>query len=166
MFSYQCSACGELHEGVPSYAAMAPLSYEHVPESERAARCQLGSDDCVIDGSSFFVRGCIEIAVEGEEEPFVWGVWVSLSAASYQAWLDAYDLDKRAHIGPFFGWLNTSLAPYPDLGNFKTHVHLRDNGLRPIIELDHTERALSIEQRKGISRARLAEILTLMRHGR
>lgn len=166
MFSFQCTACGEIHEGIPSYAAAAPLSYALVPENERAARCELGSDHCVIDGTSFYVRGCIDIPVEGEDEPFSWGVWVSLSEASYKAWADAYDLEQRAHIGPFFGWLNTSLEPYPLTQAIKTHVHLRDDGMRPYIELEHTGYLLSVEQREGISRARLAEILTLMQHGR
>lgn len=165
MFSFQCTACGEIHEGIPSYVAAAPLSYAYVPDKERDTRCELGSDHCVIDGTSFYVRGCIEIPVEGEDEPFSWGVWVSLSQASYQAWMDTYDLEQRAHIGPFFGWLNSSLAPYQLTQPTKTHVHLRNHGVRPYIELEHTDYLLSVEQRHGISRARLAEILTLMQHG-
>lgn len=165
MFSYQCTACDEVHEGIPSYAAMAPLSYEQIPESERAERAVLGSDDCMIDDATYFVRCCIDIPVEGEAQPFIWGVWVSLSKASFMEWGSSFELKQRAHVGPFFGWLNTDLMLYPSTVNLKTRVHLRDGFARPSIELEQDGHPLAIEQRDGISRARLAEILTFMRHG-
>ena len=65
---------------MPSFGAAAPLNYYQIPVEEREARCALGSDDCVIDGNFFFVRGCIEIPVHGQDEAFNWGVWVSLRA--------------------------------------------------------------------------------------
>lgn len=68
---------------MPSFGAHAPLSYYEVPAEDREKRCHLGTDDCVIDDEFFFVRGCLEIPVIGEVEPFSWGVWVSLSEASY-----------------------------------------------------------------------------------
>ena len=164
MFSFKCSACDEVHEGMPSFGAHAPLSYFDVDESERAARCDLGSDDCVIDGEMFFVRGCIEIPVHGEEEPFSWGVWVSLSEANHLEWKKCFDLAQRSHIGPFFGWLNAWLAPYPSTVNLKTKVHFRDGGIRPLIELEPTEHPLALEQRNGITVERVAEIYSLIMH--
>lgn len=150
---------------MPTFDASAPLSYFAVPEDEREQRCSLGSDDCVIDEKWFFVRGCIEIPVHGEEEPFVWGVWVSLSEASFLQWVEYFDVEKRSHIGPFFGWLNTGLEPYPDTVNLKTQVHLRDGGIRPYIELEPTGHPLAVEQREGISTQRVAEIYAKIMHG-
>ncbi len=162
---FMCSFCGESHDGVPSFAADAPLSYHDIPPAQRAERCDLGSDDCVIDGEHFFVRGCIEIPVHGEAEPLSWGVWVSLSQASHLQWIGSFDLQRRSHIGPFFGWLNARLEPYPDTTNLKTSVHLRDAGIRPLIELEPTEHPLSREQREGISPERAAEIYRRVVHG-
>jgi hypothetical protein len=79
MFSFKCASCGEVHEGMPSFGAHAPLTYYDVPQEEREHRCDLGSDDCVVDEEFFFVRGCIEIPVIGETEPFSWGVVKTLS---------------------------------------------------------------------------------------
>lgn len=93
MFAFKCTSCDEIHEGMPGFAAHAPLAFYDVPEEERERRCDLGSDDCVIDEAFFFVRGCIEIPVVGEPEPFSWGVWVSLSEASFVEWLRCYDLE-------------------------------------------------------------------------
>ncbi len=163
-FEFKCVRCGQIHRGMPAFGADHPLSYFAVPENERAHRRVAGSDDCIIDGKWYFVRGCLEIPVHGAEESFEWGVWVSLSEASYRQWRDCFGQSKRSHIGPFFGWLNTWLKPYPDTVNLKTMAHLRDNGIRPRIELEPTEHPLAVEQREGISPERLAEIYALMMH--
>jgi hypothetical protein len=149
---------------MPTFGAEAPLSYYAIPEAERERRCDLGTDDCVIDGNSFFVRGCIEIPVHGEGEPFVWGVWVSLSEESFREWVGAFEMEKRSHLGPYFGWLDAWLKPYPNTINLKTMVHLRDHGLRPYIELEPTDHPLAVQQRKGITLERLAEIYSMMVH--
>lgn len=163
-FRFDCRSCGQVHEGMPGFGAEAPLSYFAVPKAERERRCRLGKDDCVIDEKEYFVRGCIELRVHGESDPFIWGVWVSLSEKSYKAWNESYSLDHRSHIGPFFGWLNAWLKPYPDTTDLKTYVHLRDHGTRPYIELEPTDHPLSVEQREGITVERVSEIYALMVH--
>ena len=164
-FQFTCTSCGEIHSGMPAFSAEAPLSYYALPEAERGVRCELGSDDCVIDGELFFVRGCIEVPVHGENEPFSWGVWVSLSRASYEKWCAVFSVEKRDHVGPFFGWLNASLKLYPTGESIKTRVHLRNNGIRPYLELEPTDFLLAVEQREGIPRERAAEIYEAMVHG-
>ena len=67
-------------------------------------------------------------------------------------------MPKRSHIGPFFGWLSAELPLYPSTENLKARVHLRDNGVRPYVELEPTEHPLAIEQRNGITVDRVAEI--------
>ena len=162
---YTCVTCGQTHEGVPSLGASAPLYYYSVPEADRAARCQLDSDTCVVDREFFFVRGCLEVPILNESEPFVWGVWASLSQPNYERFLELYNEEHRSHEGPFFGWLSASLRGYPDTENLKTMVHLRDHGLRPYIELEPTEHPLAVEQKSGISAERVAELLSLYLHG-
>jgi hypothetical protein len=164
VFTFKCSSCDETHVGMPTFGADRPLSYFAVPESERESRCDVGSDDCVIDSESFFVRGCIEIPVLGYPDPFVWGVWVSLSKDSFDNWVGVFSQCQRSHVGPFFGWLNAWLKPYPDTVNLKTRVHLRNNGTRPLIELEPTDHPLAVEQRTGISVKRVAEIYSIMMH--
>lgn len=149
---------------MPTFGAAAPLSYYAISEGERELRCDLGSDDCVIDEEFFFVRGCIEVPVHGYSEPFVWGVWASLSEENFRTWVQVFGENHRSHIGPFFGWLDAWLKPYPDTMNLKTMVHLRDDGIRPYIALEPTEHPLAVEQRSGISVDRVAEIFSIMVH--
>jgi hypothetical protein len=164
-FEFTCSCCGEVHRGMPAFSARAPVSYYAIPEEERASRCKLGTDDCIIDGDKFFILGCIEVPVHGEDEPFSWGVWVSLSQTSYEQWRSCLGKKKRSHMGPFFGWLNAVLKPYPTEDDIKTRVHLRDDGIRPYIELEPTDFPLSVEQREGISPERAARLYEIMVHG-
>ena len=158
MFRFKCTSCDQWHEGMPTFGADAPWHYYGVPPEERERRCSLGSDDCVIDDEYFFVRGCVDIPVIGETEQFSWGVWVSLSEDSFLQYARHFDEPKRSHVGPFFAWLSAELSVYPSTLNLKTRVHLRDNGIRPYIELQPTDHPLALEQKNGISVARLAEI--------
>jgi hypothetical protein len=163
-FEFTCATCGEIHLGMPSFGAEAPLSYFDIPENTRKTRCVLESDSCVIDNTSYFVYGLIEIPVHGEEDAFAWGVWVSLSESSFQQWRDCFHSKNRSQIGPFFGWLNAWLSPYPRTVNLKARIHLRDDGVRPYIELEPTDHPLAIEQRLGISVERVAEIYAQIMH--
>ncbi len=164
-FEFQCTSCGETHRGMPALAADAPGSYCAAPEAERAKRCRLDNDDCIIDEKWYFVRGLIEVPVIGVEEAFAWNVWVSLSEASYRQWAACFHDAVRSHIGPFFGWLNVSLKPYPETLSLKTRLHLRDGLMRPLIELEPTDHPLAVEQREGISAQRVAELYAIVVHG-
>lgn len=150
---------------MPSFGADAPWLYQQIAPAERIARCQLDGDACVVDAEHCFVRATIDIPVHGTDESFSWGVWVSLSGESFDAWDACFNDSKRAHIGPFFGWLSTQLPGYPDTVNLKTRVHLRDDGVRPVIELEPTGHPLAVEQRDGITAERVAELYARLMHG-
>jgi hypothetical protein len=87
-----------------------------------------------------------------------------LSEQNFRTWMKVLDRDHRSDMGPFFGWLNAWLKPYPDTMKLKTRVHLRDHGVRPWIELEPTDHPLAIEQRNGISVDRVAKIYAMMMH--
>jgi hypothetical protein len=166
MFRFKCTCCGGWHEGIPSYNAESPRYYSSLPNAERAARCVVDSDTCVVDQKFFFVRGCLEIPVQGAFNPFVWGVWVSLSKnRSINSWHASTQQNARTSA--------RSLAGSPPNCRFirarrtssKTRVPLRDDGMRPYIELEPTEHPLALEQRCGITAERLAEICSRLEHG-
>jgi hypothetical protein len=164
-FEFKCATCGEVHKGIPTFGADYPMTVLQIPESEREAKVELGSDDCVIDEQDFYIRGCIEIPVHGHDDPFIWGTWVSLSEDSFSKFIEYFSQSKRSHAGPFFGWHCCDFLPYDETCvNLKTHAHLGDDGIRLFIELEPTDHPLAIEQRDGISERRLIEIYQTVMH--
>ncbi len=147
-----------------SYGAEAPFSYEIIASEERESRTLLSSDQCVIDDQYFFIRGSIEIPVIDSAEPFSWSVWVSLSEKNFCRAQELWNDPGRVKEPPYFGWLNTQLPVYPDTLSLKTLAHTRPVGIRPLIELEPTDHPLAIEQREGITMARVREIAEKILH--
>ena len=165
MNGFKCSACDEWHDELPmSFGANAPYWYDVIAPEERKRRAELSSDQCVIDGEHYFVRGVLEIPIIDGDESFTWGVWVSLSEKNFERMSESWEMLGREREPPYFGWLSTALPCYPDTLNLKTHVHTRPVGERPSIELEPTEHPLAIEQRNGITMARVKEIAVCVLH--
>lgn len=166
-FSWTCHCCGQEFESLPlNIGADFPLNYYAVPEGERAGRIKHTEHFCVIDNDTFFVRGCIDVPVIGHDQPFSWGLWVSVSDKSFAAISAAWDSPDRDRSPPYFGWLNAHLSCYPDTINLKTRLHLRPSPLRPFIELEPTNHPLAVEQRDGMTLERVAEVVAAyVEHG-
>ena len=155
IFAFRCSCCGELHEGSPSIGFDAPLHYAELDAAEREAQVRLGSDLCTIDHDDHrdhFVRACLEIPIHGHAEPFVWGVWVSLSAENFARYRDTWEAPETTDR--YFGWLCNRLPGYPDTVNLKTMVHPRGDGLRPWVEPEPGNHPLAVDYHAGLSVAR------------
>jgi len=160
IFGFICSCCGKVHEGAPSFSFSSPLQYSHLTEEEKA-EAHLGSDFCYIEEDRF-IRVCLEIPIIGVEQPFMWGVWVSLSRQSFERYRETYD--EPVETDEYFGWLCNTLPFYPCTINLKTLVHPRGGGVRPFIELEPTEHPMSVDFRYGISISRAQEIAEYVLH--
>ncbi|MGW6060446.1 DUF2199 domain-containing protein [Streptomyces sp. NPDC055189] len=163
---FTCSRCDEHHAELPlNYSAAAPYVWDE--SFADAPDCLLSSDQCVIKGRHYFVKGLIELPVIGSDEVFSWGVWASLSPDSFARAADLWDSPGRETEEPYFGWLSTELALYaPSTVNLKTHVHTRPVGRRPFIELEPTDHPLAVEQRTGVTTDRVREIAEAVLHAR
>ncbi len=158
-----CRCCGKQFDTLPlDFACQAPDHWFQIPELERALRGKLDSDVCLLDDRDIFVRGCLEIPIIGQDDCFIWGVWVSVSEASFARILELWEASGIENESPKFGWLCNNISIYPTTLNLKTHLHVRDGGRRPLIELEPTDHPLAIEQRHGISIKRVEEIATAL----
>ena len=163
---YICSSCSALHTELPlDFASPTPRSYDLLPAAERDVRAVLTSDTCVIDGAEWYVRGVIEIVILDLPARWRWGVWVSLSEASYARYQALRDSDEGVRAEPMFGWLNTRLPFYPHTDGLATNVRLRSANLRPYVEFHAVEHPLAAEQADGIPFRRVAELLARLGHG-
>jgi hypothetical protein len=148
---YKCRSCNEWHEGLPSPGWDYPFPYLRIPEEERERRIVLTKDRCVIDGAEFYVRANLDIPIRGGEQPLCWGVWVSLSEASFRQFEKLFDDSSREPNTSFFGWLCSSIPGYPDTALLKTRIHIQPWPTRPLVELEPTDHPLAVDWRNGIT---------------
>ena len=161
-FYYTCSCCGESHEGLSDLAFDAPFHYHALSDEDRR-QADLTSDLCIIEDDRF-VRGRLVIPVHGREEPFTYGVWVSLSQDHFRRYVELFDATDRIPPEPWFGWLCNEIPGYPDTLNLQTDVLLQSHPKRPLIEIQAVDHPLAVNQRSGISLARLQAILEANAH--
>jgi hypothetical protein len=162
---YQCRCCGEWHDELPfAYHAMQPDYWS--PELADDDGSWLADEVCVIGDEHFFVRGLIRLPVTDADDDFDWGVWVSLSRDNFARMTEVWDLEGRESEPPMFGWLSVELPAYgPSTLNLKTMVHTQPVGVRPLIELEPTDHPLAVEQRDGITVARVQALAEQLLHG-
>jgi hypothetical protein len=157
--------CGRSHEGPPfSYRAPAPVYWSD--EYADDPRSVLEDDYCIIQAEHFFLRARLVIPVLDAEPDFEWVVWGSLSRPNFERALDLWTTSGRETEPPYFSWLSTELGLYPaPTLSLKTHLHTHPVGEVPCLELEPTDHPLAVEQRSGITLARVREIAALVEHG-
>lgn len=165
IFAFKCSNCDQVHEGSPSFAYRSPMHYDQLSQSDKESIATLTSDTCEIrhdEGTDRFVRAVLEIPIDGVAEPFLWGIWVSLSEDSFERYTSSWgDHDEADN---YFGWLSNCLPYYPDTVNLKTSVRPRRGGLRPYIEIHECDHPLAIDFRRGLSVRKAQEIAEAAMH--
>jgi hypothetical protein len=165
--SWHCSTCGETHGDFPlSFAADFPDNYANLGDADRAARTIIGSDQCVIDEEQFYLRGCLEIPIQGSDEIFMWGLWALLKPADYAGISDSWEEEGRDQKhGPYKGRLANSLKSYPvDTFNLRLTIKLRSVGERPLFFIDESDHPLAVAQRQGMTRRQVKDLVSSLLH--
>ncbi|MEE1866841.1 MULTISPECIES: DUF2199 domain-containing protein [Pseudomonas] len=168
IFAYRCECCNEVHEGSPSFGFAAPAYYQWLTDEQKASCGWITDDLCTVtlEGrTDFFIRSVLEIPIHGISEPFIWGVWVSVSEKSYGRYVETRT--APADGDGFFGWLANDIPCYPPGGPFAVNVYLQPEGLRPIVELQQggsEDHPLLTDQVRGIAPAKAQEIAELLLH--
>lgn len=157
-FRFKCSRCEDLHSGLPVMSFALPDVIHQMSPDERAARCRIGDVTCTLDGAHYFVRCDLGLPIVGASESYTFGVWSTLSAASFELFLDHADCEERASLGPFFGWLANDVVGFPPVGNMKCRVHPQSPGEIPRLELEAIDHPLSVAQHKGLDLDRALEL--------
>lgn len=90
---------------------------------------------------------------------------VSLSKANFARATELWTSPERVQEPPYFGWLSSEVPTYePTTLNLKTKLHSQPVGVRPIAELEPTDHPLAVEQRIGITLARVQAIAEQLLH--
>lgn len=166
IFSFKCSCCGKIHEGSPSFSYPEPLYVASLSEEERKRDIEKSNDDLFVvkyeGGCHHFVRVVLEIPIHGCDEPFTWGVWVSLSEQSFNRYVETWDdVDES---DSYFGWFNNELPYYDQSVSIKTQVRPRKGGIRPYLELEEGSCELADDLYNGISVEKAQKIAEICMH--
>jgi hypothetical protein len=146
---YTCACCGDEHVGAPSFACAAPDHYNGLSPAEQKELASLSDDFCVIEDVGRFIRACLEVPIHGSDDPFLWGVWVSLSEESFETYRDHFEDD--GYRDRFFCWFCNRLPAYPDTLGLAGTVELRGDGQRPVVHLHAGDHPLIRDHEEGIS---------------
>jgi hypothetical protein len=124
----------------------------------------LTEDGCVIDEKEFYLKGLLELPVQGSSDRFVWGVWLSVSEESLKRYTALFSDVRRTRGEQLFGWLCNELPDYPSTQLLKTMLHVREYPMRPIVELEPTDHPLAVEQRDGLPEERAIQLAHRLLH--
>lgn len=119
---------------------------------------RISDDFCIItheEGADHFVRAILEVPIHGVQEPFLWGVWVSVSEKSFDRYRETYDSPVEGET--FFGWVCNQIKLYPYHKTRAADVVVQSGRARPLLILhrgDSEDDPLVIDQVNGISMAR------------
>jgi hypothetical protein len=164
---FTCAKCQNIHDlDELSFGIDFPIQWELINDQERSLS-ELGEEQCVIqsrEGTSYYIRACLEIPVLKRDAPFVWGVWCSLSENSMRDMMEYWDDPIRSTRGPYFGWLCTLIPGYPDTVYLKTMVYPNSIGQRPSVILEQSLHPLALDQKNGITLERLKDIVVTALH--
>ena len=147
---WTCSRCGEEHEGLPHDLAFdAPMHWD----GGKSDNDELTDDLCVWTDDAgepaFFIRGLLTLPVLDADDDFRFGVWSSLSGASFERIVELWDDPARIEEDPYFGWLSNSIPGYPDTVSLPLSVITGSLELRPSFLLHDGDHPLIREQREG-----------------
>jgi hypothetical protein len=162
IFAFKCTCCGEVHEGSPSVAFKAPDQYACLTDEQKDRMGRIDPDFCTItheSGVDYFIRAMLEVPIHGVEEPFLWGVWVSLSQKSF----DRYRATFRDPVpgDGCFGWVCNVPSAYPTQSSRGSNLHFQQGGHRPLVILHSREPETDpfvLDQMNGISIAKAQQI--------
>jgi len=139
--------------------------YANMSEPERDARALISSDQCIVDETWFFIRGCLEIPVLDSTEVFIWGLWASVKEDVFNEMSESWEEEGReTRRGPFKARLANSLSVYPETLNLKLRIAIQPVATRPLFILEDEEHPLTKAQQCGISRLEAMELSSTLLH--
>lgn len=147
-----CPTCHEAHEPLPALGFIAPDPYAELSAAERA-QFQAECDDnfCIIrypDQTDRFIRVVLDIPIIDHEETLEYGVWVSVSEASFNDYRAHFDDD---HEATYFGMICNRIMSYEPSPLFlHCNVNTQPDGLRPFIAPHQAEHPLVRDYTHGI----------------
>lgn len=166
--TWNCNTCGRTHAELPlSFAADFPDNYANMSTEQRELRAVISSDQCIIDGTEFYLRGCLEIPILSDNGVFIWGVWACIWEHDFDEISDAWETEGReSRSGAYKGRLANGLnhAYFPPAVNLPLTIKLRPVGTRPLFLVDDVDHPIAKAQREGMTIKQVEELVAKLLH--
>ncbi|MBK9985291.1 MAG: DUF2199 domain-containing protein [Saprospiraceae bacterium] len=151
---YKCSICGAVHNDWPALTFDSPSNYNELTQEEKNDLASLNSDFCVIsypDQTDRFIRVVMFQKVIDHPEPLHYGVWASLSEASFSDY--EANFEDNAHLATYFGYLCNNIPGYNGTLSIRSNVQQIKGNTRPelIPHADQMEHSFVRDYYIGIS---------------
>jgi hypothetical protein len=178
-----CAHCGERHDiSKMEPNQRRPDALLSVPEDERGTATHESKDACILFAKSsgsllkrftarsrpdrYFLRVMLPFEVEGRDYPFCWGIWVEVHKHQYERVMDLWDNPNQHQEPPFEAVLANYIGDYSlTTEGLSGLVHLQSPERVPHFFLSDGSHELVMEQRKGVTEARVFEWLDPYLHG-
>lgn len=154
---YTCTTCGTTHIDLPSIGFQHPFYFDILNiEYKMNEEMVLKNDDfCVIkhqEQTDYFIRTVLQIPIVDHEETLDYGIWVSVSEATFKEYFLQYDNDKP-EIKTYFGMIANKINDY-DISTLGLHMEVETqmDGLRPLLTPYENEHDLIQDWINGITR--------------
>ncbi|HXS54493.1 MAG TPA: DUF2199 domain-containing protein [Hanamia sp.] len=131
---FNCSVCGQVHEGFPALGFDAPYFYHNLSDIEKQEIAELSDDFCIIrypNQTDHFIRVVLNQKIIDFPETLQYGVWVSLSEKSFNDYKEHYN--STDHLTTYFGYLCNQLPDYENTLSIRTNVQTAADNNRPEI---------------------------------
>lgn len=165
VYRWRCACCGEEMTGLPMDIAFEePVDWNAIDERDRNA-CYLDEDFCTARYPSGeivrLIRCILPLRVPCMESEFRFGVWMSVSETSWEAYSEGFGTDAYPVEG-CFGYLMHEIPEYPGSHALHADIWFRPGAERPIVELHATEHELVAAQQTGIEPEQIERWATMM----
>jgi len=166
---YVCSCCGEGHEGLPMAIAFNGPEPELVASAEADGLAIEQSSEWYVIGDTGFIRAILPVPVIDDPadvaQRFCWGVWVMVSGQDFRRIVgDTWETRIPEDEPMIPGYLGNAIPGYPNTLFMDVDVDARSATQRASIYVADKSHPLAVEQRQGITRARVQEIDESVRH--
>lgn len=159
-YAWTCACCGwRFDDLITSIACRMPDDVHDLSEEERTARALTTEDFCTLDGDRHFVRSVLEVPITGSDAPFLWGVWAAVSHATIRRAGALFDVGADESEPRPAAILANRVHGYPGSLGLRGRLRFRPLPDRPRLLLEPGDHPLALDQRQGITVARVQEII-------
>lgn len=163
---FDCDVCGQYHAELPrSMAFSLPDFVNKLLPWDRESRVKMSEDWCIVDDKFYYLRGCLEVPIQGSDKTFVWGVWVTISEFDFDTTMELWNDPERIDEPEYVGTIANTMPSYDETRNLKVMIKTRAVGERPAIIMDDPQHKLHLAQLHGMERARAIELAKFVLHG-